>query len=156
MINENIKPTGELTITLRDANGNVKVQKTVPNLVTTVGKNLIAARLAGAPTGTYGAPTYMAIGSGSTAAAIGDTALQTQIPVSTGITVGRQTLTATATTNYVDFACTFEAGRGTGAITEAGIFNDVTTGTMLCRTVFNSVYKDAGDTLTINWRVTIS
>lgn len=152
MINDKIKPTGELTITLRDANGNIKVQTTVPNLVTTVGKNLIASRLSG--TGT--AATHMAIGSGSTAANLTDTILVTEIPASTGITVGRTTLTSTPTTNYVDYACTFEAGRGTGAITEAGIFNASTGGVLLCRTVFNSVYKDALDTLTINWRVTIN
>ena len=152
MINDKIKPTGELTITLRDATGNIKVQTTVPNLVTTVGKNLIASRLSG--TGT--AATHMAIGSGSTAANLTDTILVTEIPASTGITAGRQTLTSTPTTNYVDYACTFEAGRGTGAITEAGILNASTGGVLLCRTVFNSVYKDALDTLTINWRVTIN
>ena len=48
------------------------------------------------------------------------------------------------------------AGTGTGAITEAGIFNASTNGTMLCRTVFPVVTKQAGDTIAITWKVTVS
>jgi hypothetical protein len=56
----------------------------------------------------------------------------------------------------VTFIATVPAGTGTGAITEAGILNAGTAGTMLCRTVFSVVNKDAGDTLSITWTVTIS
>ena len=149
MINDNIKPTGELTIILRDADGNIKLQKTVPNAVVTVGKNLIATRLAGL---TGSAPTHMAVGTSSA-----NPTDVTQSALTAEIASSRTLLSTTTTTGaQVNFACTFPAGTGTGAITEAGIFNASTTGTMLCRTVFNSVYKDALDTLTINWAVTIN
>ena len=45
---------------------------------------------------------------------------------------------------------------GTGAITEAGIFNASSSGTMLCRTVFSVVNKGASDSMTITWTVTVS
>lgn len=73
--------------------------------------------------------SHMAIGTGSTAAAASDTALGSQS--------ARTTLTSTTVTdNDVVYVDTFPAGTGTGAITEAGIFNASSGGTMLCRTVF--------------------
>ena len=56
----------------------------------------------------------------------------------------------------VQYVATFAAGTGTGAITEAGIFNDAVTGTMLCRTVFAVINKGSLDTLTITWKVTVA
>ena len=50
----------------------------------------------------------------------------------------------------------FIAVVSTGAITEAGIFNALTAGTMLCRTTFPVVNKAAGDSIVITWVVTIS
>jgi hypothetical protein len=47
-------------------------------------------------------------------------------------------------------------GVGTGAISEAGIFNASSGGTMLCRTVFPVVNKQASDTIAITWTITIS
>jgi hypothetical protein len=51
---------------------------------------------------------------------------------------------------------TFGAGVATGAITEAGVFNALTAGTMLCRTVFSVINKGALDTLVITWKVTVA
>ena len=45
---------------------------------------------------------------------------------------------------------------GTGAITEAGILNAGSGGTLLCRTVFSVVNKASSDSMTITWTVTIS
>lgn len=44
---------------------------------------------------------------------------------------------------------TFAAGTGTGALTEAGIFNASSAGTMLNRVVFATVNKGASDTLIV-------
>ncbi len=91
----------------------------------------------------------ISIPTGTTAAAVGDTALETQ--------AGRVSLTSTTvTTNSVAYVATFPAGTGTGAITEAGIFNASTGGTMLCRTVFSVINKGAADTLGITWTVTVN
>lgn len=150
MLQDNIKTKGTLTLVLTDENGNVK-QQDEHNLVVSTGLAYIASRMKDA---TATAMSHMAVGSGSVAAAAGNTAL--------GSELGRVALTSTTivTTSVADdavqYVATFPAGTGTGAITEAGIFNNVTTGTMLCRTVFAVINKGALDTLTITWKVTVA
>ena len=93
--------------------------------------------------------THMAIGTDNTAAAAGNTAL--------GNEAARQALTSTTvSSNTVEYVASFAAGTGTGAITEAGVLNAASGGTMLCRTVFSVVNKGASDSMTITWTITIS
>ena len=95
------------------------------------------------------AMSHMAIGSNSTAAASGDSALGTEL--------GRVALTSTTvSTNSVTYVGDFPAGTGTGAVVEAGILNASSSGTLLCRTVFSVVNKAAADTLKITWTLTVS
>ena len=51
---------------------------------------------------------------------------------------------------------TWAAGDGTGAITEAGIFDAGAAGNMWCSASFGVVTKGAADSLTITWTLTIS
>ena len=146
MIQDSIKVTGELKITVTNPNGNVTQETIIPNFVVTAGKNLIASRLKDT---TDAAISHMAIGTGSTAAAAGNTTLGTE--------AGRVALTSTTVTaNAVAYVATFGAGTGTGAITEAGLFNASSSGDMLCRTVFSVINKGAADTLGITWTVTVN
>ena len=79
--------------------------------------------------------SHMALGSGTTAAAAGDTDLGS-------ILGSREALdSTTVSTNTITYVASFEAGDGTGAVTEAGIFNASTGGTMLCRVVFSEINK---------------
>ena len=145
MINDQIKATGELQVVLTGPDGKVKETKTIPNLVVTTGKNFIAGRMVGTPT----AMSHMAIGAGTGAAAAGDTTL--------GSELGRVSLTSgSATGAVVTYVATFGAGVGTGNVTEAGILNASSGGTLLCRTVFGLVTKGADDSLSITWTITIS
>jgi len=145
MISDGLKITGAVEITLFDKNGDVKDTRSIKNLVVTTGKTFIAARMVGAPT----AMSHMAIGSDSTAAAVGDTALGTEL--------GRVALaSATSSGAVVTYTATFGAGTGTGAVVEAGILNDVSGGTLLCRSVFPVVNKGADDGMSITWTVTVS
>jgi hypothetical protein len=150
MLQDNIKTKGTLTLVLTDENGNVK-QQDEHNLVVSSGLAYIASRMKDA---TATAMSHMAVGAGATAAAAANTAL--------GSELGRVTLTSTTivttsvTNDAVQYVATFPAGTGTGAVTEAGIFNNVTAGTMLCRTVFAVINKGALDTLTITWKVTVA
>ena len=147
MIIENMKAKGRLNIVLKDQDGNVKDTREVDNLVVTAGLGYIASRMKDA---TATAMTHMAVGSGTTAAAAGDTDLGS-------ILGSREALDSTTVTdNAIAYVASFEAGEGTGAITEAGIFNAATGGTMLCRTVFSEVNKAANDTMSITWTITIS
>ena len=146
MLHDTITMMGDLKIVLTDENGQIKHEQEIKNLVVTTGKNFIASRMKDT---TKAAMSHMAIGSGSTAAANGDTTLGTEL--------GRVSLTSTTvTTNNVAYVATFPAGTGTGAITEAGIFNDGSAGDLLCRTVFSVINKGAADTLGITWTVTVS
>jgi hypothetical protein len=148
VIVETVKATGQLNIKVTSNKGEVKQNIIVPNLVVTVGKEFIAARMKDSGPNQM---SHMAIGSGTTAAAVGNTGLESEL--------GRVSLTTaggTVSDAIVTYEATFPAGTGTGAVTEAGIFNDASGGTLLCRTVFNVVNKGADDTLSITWTVTIS
>lgn len=146
MLHDTIKMTGGLKIVLTDESGQIKHEQEIKNLVVTAGKNFIASRMKDT---TKGAMSHMAIGSGTTAANVADTTLGTEL--------GRVSLTSTTvTTNNVAYVATFPAGTGTGAVTEAGLFNNGSAGDMLCRTVFSVINKGAADTLGITWTVTVS
>ncbi len=146
MINDSIKMTGELTITVTNADGDVTQKVTVPNLVVTTGKNAIASRMKNNDT----VMSHMELGTGTTSAAAGNTAMETVISGS------RVALSSTTVTNNaVAYVASFPAGTGTGAVTEAGIFNASSGGTMLCRTVFSVINKGANDVLGITWTITV-
>lgn len=144
-IGENISATGQVNIKLFDSEGNIKDERNIHNLVVTVGKNVIASRLVGTSTDIM---THMAIGTGTTTPDVSDTVLETE--------AGRVTLASgTATDNAVTYTATFTAGTGTGAITEAGLFNASSSGDMLAHTTFPVVNKSSSDSIAITWVVTI-
>jgi hypothetical protein len=146
MIKDNFKAKGRLNIVVKDAEGNVKDSREVDNLVVNTGLAYIASRMKDT---TDTAMTHMAVGTGTTAAAAGDTAL--------GSESHREALdSTTVTSNAIAYVSSFEAGEGTGALTEAGIFNAASAGTMLCRTVFDVVNKGANDTMSVTWTITIT
>lgn len=145
MIQDELKVIGDVSVKLFDKDGNVKDERTIKNLVVTVGKQFIASRM----TGTTTAMSHMAIGSSATAAAAGNTTLGTEL--------GRVALSAaTSSGTVVTYSASFPAGTGTGAVVEAGIFNAASAGTMLCRTTFAVVNKGAEDSMSITWQVTVS
>jgi hypothetical protein len=143
---DSLKLTGAVSLVLRDKDGNVKQTKEAKNLIVDTGLNFICDRMKDDET----AMTHMALGSSTTAAAAGDTALGTQLGSRVSLT------SSTVTDNQIVFVCSFPAGSGTGAVTEAGIFNAASAGTMLCRVVFSTVNKSADDTLQITWTISLS
>lgn len=133
-------------IELRGPDGELKDVRDIENLIVTVGKNGIADQLLASPT--IGKPTHMGVGTGTTAAAAGDTTLQTELD--------RNALTTkTRSTNVVTLTCDWAAGDGTGALTEAGIFDASSAGNLYSRAVFSVINKGALDTLTITWTYTV-
>ena len=147
MPQENIKLSGQLNIVLKDKDGNVKDKRKVKNLVVNTGIAYIVSRMKDT---SKGAMSHMAVGSGTTAAGASQTDLVTLVGA-------REALdTSTASATNIVYECQFEAGDGTGALTEAGIFNAATSGDMLCRTVFATVNKAASDTMVITWTVTLT
>lgn len=147
MIKDTLKLKGRVAIELRDAQGNLKEQREIDNLVVDAGLDFIASRMAGTSADVM---SHMALGSGTTAAAAGNTDLESVLG-------SREALDSTTVTdNTVTYVSSFEAGDATGAVTEAGIFNAASGGSMLCRTVFAVVNKAADDSLSITWTITIS
>jgi hypothetical protein len=145
---ENISAKGALSVVLTDAQGKVKDTREFKNLVVTTGLNFIVSRMKDA---TATAMSHMELGTGATAAAAGDTTLGAAIASS------RTALTSTTvSTNTITYVASFAAGTGTGAVTESGIFNASSAGTMLCRTVFPVVNKQSGDSMTVTWTITVS
>ena len=141
MFDSSLTLTGHLSVEL-----NGEVVREVPNLVVTAGKGYVASRMKDA---TATAMSHMAVGTGSTAAAAGDTAL--------GSESGRVALTSTTvSTNTVTYVATFPAGTATAALTEAGILNASSSGTMLCRTVFATVNKGSADQMSVTWQIVAS
>ncbi len=140
MIHDDLKLTGALTIAVND-----EIVQETENLVVTAGKNWVADRMNNANT----VMTHMAVGTGTTVAAAGNTALVTE--------TDRNALTSTTVTNNaVAYVATWAAGDATAALTEAGIFDAASSGDMLARTVFSVVNKGAADSMTITWTITVS
>ena len=140
MINDGLSITGQLSIYK-----NGELVRDINNLVVTAGKNWLADRMKQASSAVM---SHMAVGTGTTAAAVGDTTLVTELD--------RNALSSTTvSTNTVQYSGTWAAGDGTGALTEAGIFNASSAGTMLARTVFSVVNKGASDQVTITWTITV-
>lgn len=138
---------GHVHVQLFGPDGELKAERHTHNLVVDTGENHIADQLSSSPG--QSAMSHMAIGTGSTAAAFGDTALGTE--------TDRNALTSrTDSVNVVTYVGTWSAGDGTNAaLREAGIFNNSSGGTMLARAVYSNIDKQAADTLTITWTVTI-
>lgn len=137
-IKDNVK------IVLTGPDGKVK-HSSVHNTVTTAGKQGAADQILAAPT--LSKPTHMAIGTGSPAATL------------LGTELDRNALTSKLRSGaVVTMVADWAAGDGTGAITEAGLFDIATANTanMWASASFSVVNKAAADTLQITWTLTFA
>lgn len=145
---EKLTLAGRPRLVLRDKNGKVKVIRELDNIIVDTGFDFVCDVM-----GNTVQPAdlgYTAIGTGTDAAATGDTKLgteSTRVTNSYGHTVGDKTYYTTAT---------FGAGVGTGSITESGLLNATEAGTMLCRQTFAVINKGADDSLEVTWKITLS
>jgi hypothetical protein len=140
MINDLLSMRGDVVIKLNDE---VVLEK--KNLIVTAGKAFLASAVLNSSTSPF---TYMAIGTGTTAAAVTDTALATELTRSAFTT-------SSVASNVVTLTTTYAAGTGTGTLTEAGILNNSSGGTLLSRVVFAAISKGSADSLTITWTITV-
>ena len=149
---EQVVIKGSVTHRLFDKDGNLTFEREDKNIVVTVGKNYLAAWLAAA---SQAGPfmSYVGLGTGTTAAAVGDTALQTEFA---GGGYARVQGTLSSSGNVWQNVAVFGAGNGTGAVTEAGLFSALTSGTMMAHQVFAAYNKAAADSLQITWTLTFN
>ena len=139
------KVLANLVATLIGPDGLIKDVRTVHNTVTNAGKYGAADQILASPSLTK--PGWMEVGTGTG----GTTKLNTYV-------AGSRTALDSKTRSdaVVTMICTFGAGVGTGALTEAGIFDVVTQDTvnMWCYATFAAINKAAGDSLVITWTLT--
>jgi len=144
-MNDTFKIKGKLHIKLFDENGNLKEERKIHNTVTNAGLYGLLDQALASPT--LAKVGWMAIGTGSPAATL------------LGTEIDRNALTSKTRSNAVlTMVADWAAGDGTGAITEAGLFDVVTANTvnMWCSASFSVINKAAADTLQISWTLTIS
>ncbi len=148
---EGIGLRGDVVYRLYGPDGKLKDIRHVSNLIVNGGFDLICDSI-GKSTSRPAVTEYIAIGTGSTAAAATQTLLVTEN--------ARQiaTYAHTVGTKVYTLVTTFAAGTGTGAIVESGMFNVVTanTATMLNRQTFAVINKGALDSLQVTWTVTLT
>lgn len=157
--NEGVNLVGEYTIELFDKNGKLKDREVKKNLITNVGFAELA-NLAGSVS-TPAAFTYLAIGTGTTAAAVTDTTLVTE---STADGLGRAAATLTRTTTTVandtlQLVKTFTySGSSLVAIKEYGVFNASSSGILLSRTVGANAknLEESGETLVLTYKLSFA
>lgn len=151
---DSVKLTGKPTITLRDGSGHIKQQFSVDNMVVTAGKSFLAQRMAN---GSKAVMSHMAIGKSATSTVrptvVTDTALSDEVK--------RVQISTVVSNNTVTYSATFQNIPGTSetvqaAIVEAGIFNNQTGGTMLCRVAFSPINVYTADQLDIAWTITVN
>lgn len=130
--------------------GHYATSKQIHNLVTSAGLAGVASRINGS--GGEAAFTYIAVGTGTNAANVADTTLQTETAAS-GLSRANATasrVTTDVANDSARLAYTFTVS-GTVAVTESGVLNAGAAGTLLARQVFSAVNVVSGDSLTITW-----
>jgi hypothetical protein len=147
-IQDTFKLQGALTLMLQKADGTVEVTQK-DNIIVDVGFDFIADAI-GKAASRPACMGYTAVGTGTTAAASGQTSLGTEVSRLAS------TYAHVAGTKTFTFTTTFAAGVATGAITESGVFNAASAGIMIDRVVFPVVNKGADDTLTTVFTFTMS
>jgi hypothetical protein len=136
------------------------MEKDGSNLITDAGRAAVASRINGS--GAAAAFTSIGQGTGTTAASAADTALQTGVTAAGAADSGVHALaTASVTVSRVTTTVTNDTAQLVGtvsesatiAITESGVFNADTAGTLLCRQVFTAVNVVNGDSLQFTWKI---
>jgi hypothetical protein len=128
-------------------------------MIVNAGRAVVSARLYGTSLAAYGS---IGQGTGSTAATTADTTLQTGVTGAgagdSGVhaiptaSVTASSVTTTVTNDTAQFVGTI-AETATIAVTEAGLFNADTNGTMLSRQVFTAVNVVSGDSIQFTFRI---
>lgn len=151
-LHEIIVPKGHILFIQKNIYTGRVTKSLVKNLVTTAGKNMIAAALIGQSNKYI---TYCAAGTNNTAPALGDTQL--------GGELGRKQISVSEISSLADntavFTTFFNTSEVNGALKEFGLFGGAASGTansgtLVCRALENRT-KTSADTLTLVWSVVI-
>jgi hypothetical protein len=147
-MNAQVNVSANVQVTVQDANtGEVLSQQEHKNLVVSGGLNLIRDLLDG---DTVAGLTHFAVGTGTGAVS----AIQTTL----GTEVFRDTVTQrTSNTQQLIVSYYLASGSANGnTLSEAGLFNASTAGTMFARVLLNpAVVKTSAVAVTLNWTINL-
>lgn len=131
--------------------GNWTLSLNRSNLITNAGRALISGLINGS--GSPAAATFIAVGTGTTAASASDTTLQTESSTS-GLSraAGTVSLVTTSVTNDTAQVTKTFSVTGSVAVTEAGLLNASSSGTLLAHQVFSAINVANTDSLQITWK----
>ena len=143
--NENANVDGVLILE-HHRKGKLLALREMPNLEMDLYKDIRAnLRIGGGDT----PPTHIAIGTGTTAVAVSDTAMEAQVGSRGAAT--RSQITATVPDDASQYVYTFTLASDTD-VTEAGLLNASSGGTLCYHRVFTAIPCLEDDTLRVTWR----
>lgn len=151
-LGEPMKITGRGYIELRNVASGLVDRQDFTNMFVTAGKVSLADAIRGTTSNNQGIITYCAVGTSTTAPALGDTDLVAE--------TFRKTISVReVAANVATFSTFFTTTEANGTLREAGLFGDDASaipgsGTLFCRAAINRT-KTTGDTLTMVWSITI-
>jgi hypothetical protein len=140
-----ISPQGRVSLQLYDKDNNLLQEQVKSNLIVNTGLAFLANALVTASASPF---SYIGVGTGTNAPGPTDTTLQTE--------VARVAISNSVTGAICTMVVSLGSGVGTGALTEAGVFNAASSGTMFSRVEFSAVNKAPSDTLVITWTFTVN
>jgi hypothetical protein len=141
-----MKLRGKAKLIVRDIRtGLILEVREIDNLITTAGKNFIASVVNGEATLSN---IYIAVGSGTTTPAVGDTTLEGEI--------GRLPITSkTRTNNQILYSTYFGSGDCNGTWNKIGIFNAQSGGTLISELLISpSLAKDTTKAVDVEYTIT--
>jgi hypothetical protein len=153
-ITESIDPKGRLTLQMRDAQGVLVNEYAANNSIVLTGRDLVAKQFAGQAVAPI---SHVAVGTGAGATDPNVTAsLGTELfrKAINPINPAQHITTTGDNKKKVTFSCDLDFSEANGALTEAGLFNASSNGTMYNRVVFPAVNKTNAFKLTLIWEIT--
>lgn len=142
-----ISTKGGVSITIVRSDGSASTYRN-HNLITNAGIDFLANSFGNESREPQ--MTYIAVGTGTEEAQFADTSLKREVLRK------KATVTHTQGTSTVTVTTTFTEGEATGALTEAGILNAGTQGTLFDRIVFPVINKGEKDTVTFTFEIELS
>lgn len=151
----NFNLRGVFLLEHRDVEGALKSSYLIDNTITTVGKQEVVSFLRGNRTAAF---KYLAIGSSSTAAVVGNTALAAEITSpSLKRIAGTSTAATTNVSNDTSQLVHTWSSTATQSVREIGVFDTGTSGgTLISRATFTVKNLVSGDTLQATHKIVVS
>ena len=148
MQKENFSVHGAVTFVLQRKDG-ACIASRHNNMVLNGGIDFLCNAF-GAGSARPSAMSHIAVGTGTTAVAAGDTKLVSELLRKAA------SYSHSAGTTKLTIQTTFNAGEATGPITEAGICNASSGGIFFDRVTFPVINKGASDVLTVTFEITLN